>query len=496
MWPWDYYALENVLCRTIGRNPNIHGRLSVKDGFVNAYLASFGNKFDVKWSDQIAFRLEQGPILTFIDKDLFLPGYAHAGNKTVYKQHLWSSLSVCGPRKWNKSDRVGAVSFELSNPDALYDPDALQRRLKQVSGNKFATLQSDPKDLIEICCNGFKIFIYFGFTSGGENFFSEHITINPNICIDFNEGVMVEEAVKASVACARFFGFSIAHPIIPKHISVIPYIERKKPRPEQNEFLLNVPFPKVAQDSHKTDPRDSAWFLRSDEIRQQLSESLRVWMDRQGAWSNIYELLDKLLGYRPMISGDRLEAAFKIVEKVPFCSREDENWAKKVATLEKSFMESNISERFSDKEKERIINRIRSLKDETGTMRIERLFDSLRNTWSDNLELTAWFFGNIREAWAQRGKTAHGKIIIDDKQEFTKLTFAAETFAFMLIASDLELGNDPVGRLSEAKLMTYLHGGYHAQRPDICQKYEKKFPKYAHANISRPTARKKYKKGK
>ncbi|MEL6369164.1 MAG: hypothetical protein AAFR03_00465 [Pseudomonadota bacterium] len=410
---------------------------------------------------------------------MFFPGRAHAGSRVVHQQQLWSGLSVCGPNKWNKSDLVGCVSFELSNHDPLYDPNALNRRLSEIAENRFAIPNSNPDDLIEIECEELKIAIYFGFSSGGESFFSEQIRIRPNVSIDFKNGVTVEEAVQVALVCTRFFSFSIASPVVPKHTSVFPLADRRKSRQNWREFLLFVPFPKTDEVAQQTDPRDSAWFLESQEVRAQLSESLKIWMDRRKAWEDVYELIDKLLRFRPMISGDRLETAFKIVEKIPLGSHGDELWASKVDELETSFVESEIATRFSERERNRIINRIQSLKEETGTMLIERLFDHLKTSWPKGSCLSAWFYGNLREAWSKRGKTAHGRIIIDDKDEFTKLTFAAETFAIMLVACELNLGDDPVRSLCQAKLMTYIHGHFHAQPPNICQKYEKKFPKYA-----------------
>lgn len=491
MLHWEYYDLDSALCRSIGRNPNIHGRVSVKNGFVDVRLSSFGGKFEIKWTDSLALRLENGFILTLIEKDLLPPGRFQAGNNIVATQHLWSNLSLCGRRKWNKSDKVGAVTFELSNSDALYDPEALRRRLKQVAKSKFSIPNSGRRDLIKTSCDGLDIDIYFGFSSGGENFFSERVTIVPNITIDFTTGVSVKEAVRASLTCARFFGFSIAYPMVPKYMRVYSYSDKHKERREWQEFLLYAPFSEAVSDRRETDPRDSVFFLEDSATRTQLKKSLSIWMNRRAEWENVYELVDKLFSFGRILSGERLETAFKIVEKTPYKPPEDERWNKKVDSLVSAFSESDVSKTFSGSfksdgsEKKRVLDRIRSLKYESGPMRIERLFDHLRKKWPHEYDLSSWFFGNIKEAWTQRGKTAHGKIIINNRDDFTKFTYAAETFAIMLVACDLSLGTDPVRKLGSGRLMTYQKGMYHAQPPDVCKKYEEKYPKYAYANRKR-----------
>lgn len=114
-------------------------------------------------------------------------------------------------------------------------------------------------------------------------------------------------------------------------------------------------------------------------------------------------------------------------------------------------------------------------------MKLERLYDTLREQWPGNkYELSAWLFGNLKEAWSLRGSTAHGNIIIEEHElgHFARCLYAAEAFAFFLLTHGLDLGADPGRKLDSGRLLPYFMHGNWAPPPKLCEAYEAKYPKY------------------
>lgn len=298
----DTYSYKDVACRTLSRTPNLHGKFSLDDGFAWLHLVSFDERFEVNSSEPISVVLEDGSVVSLINKDAERPGYSVYYGRSVSHQVLLSNLSVCGARQWPNDARIKSISFEVTNSDAaLYHPEALRIALDWALKIGARTSPLAKQETYRVECGDVTIEFFFGHEENSATWFDRHVHVRPLVTIEFREATVLSEGLDAAIAFVRFLAFSTATVIRPVRLNAQLWGARDDDH--EARFSVFAKFPSGTGEREKPDFRDAVWSLSEDAERAMFFNSLRVWMDRRKSWRAPYELMEMALQHRPFLSG-------------------------------------------------------------------------------------------------------------------------------------------------------------------------------------------------
>jgi len=233
---------------------------------------------------------------------------------------------------------------------------------------------------------------------------------------------------------------------------------------------------KYAEKTERSERLHGAFVLmHDDQERDAFVECLVAWFARDAEWEGAASAMSDAFKLREMMTPNRLLNATKWIEATPGTKPEQAIAKGHIAALSNLMSREAIKLGY-DKIRGRLSNSLGQIAKEQNADRFLRLVRQLQTRFGADVvgeDLAAW----VAEAFTLRGKIAHGPLLRQSEQEyelFAKAVHAAECFAYLMLISDLPMGEAGRKRVAHALMVEYYRAGIKGTSPSEFKKAKSK----------------------
>ncbi len=378
--------------------------------------------------------------------------------REVQRQHIYSNIAVVGPIAWGGAEQVRRVRFVIDHSKPM-----LMHEAKVGALARHAEGDEEARELFAEAVEGATVRVGYSRRVSREYGPPTVFEINPSFQIEYAESVTIDAYLDTVLAVVRFCAFSMGRHMHPSSIWIgketraewLQSINEGRPG---HEFEVLYRWPEVVADGEDETAWGSPLIARNDDELTALRVCLVAWIGRLSEWSNAYELMMIGLRLRGEVSANRLLNAFKWFEEIPL-TRYQAALSKDDAELIGAAAAAKGRELGYDLEN-RIVGALRTIRTEANEARFARLI-SLVTTRFGGKVLKADVVEHLNQAVAFRGRCAHRNFVPADDQEqlnFMRSVRALEALCYLLVALDLPIGRDGIGRIRRNKFVSdYLY---------------------------------------
>jgi len=447
---------DTVHCKELVSGHQLAGRFSYsRDKGLLTTLFSFDEYIHIEPEAPIYLLTEQLEVLSLFDS-FGGPGRRWNGEppKILHTHSINSNTVIAGEDMWAVEDRVKRVGFSV--PEAF---SILKNRQKLERLNLSKPERKDDDWLVlDLKARNKSIRLFY--LASYEAMGNEPREVIPRFEIEFNDPVELSDYVSSMQEVLTFLSFALGVRVSPENISIsrislreyLDYAEQGKHLKDHRVLSL------WSQDEIKSDDFHLSGvpvFALDINDLDALGQSLLAWVERAENWLDVYLLMVVCFSKRNEISGARLLAASKWLEKIPT--------AKPEKTLSDEDMNKVVDAAFSAAgslqegiERQRIAGSLRMVSYESRSQHMQRLVSLAweRRQLPRPLEE---FVKHLKLAQLFRGKAAHGHLELSEEQPFrecARAIAALEALCLILMAVDLPLSEDGKDRLFGHRVVT------------------------------------------
>ncbi len=447
---------HRYLCREEASEDRIHGSFEITAREMILSLLSFDEFFFLNEIPAVPVRLENNHYVTLFHNIYGGPGQSWTQGeppKRAYTQTISANIVIAGPEPWPADRLIRNVQFKLPLADSLLKHnetyDALARaEMWDIPDNR----------LLEITLGNVRVAISYAIRgSSGDR---PRTRISPQIEIDFFDGRSLDTYLPTVYSIVRFFSAALCLRLRPydteiRELSHEEFVAAVEARAPANSFEAHYIWPhKEGLEEEKAEPHASFALSFDDDKRNNLTECLKAWLERDQEWSKATALMMGSFKLKDEISGERMLNAFKWLEEIPTAAQLRPIDPEHVNTIAASAAEAAKALGYQDWQ-ERIRGSLSVLRFESHRDRFARLVATLRDRFGATI-VDDEIVDHLVKATGFRGRIAHGHFEQDSDEDFSafmKANAALECLNYLLMLRDLPLAESAIERIRSSRIL-------------------------------------------
>lgn len=445
---------EPIFIRELGKDNPRSGIAVLSRTELSLTLHAFEELTKTDPDQETAYLTEAGEILTLHGFFSSFPGYRQGSGAIVYHEVLRANTFVIGPKPWREDDLLRRCTFSVEGTDdQLHNNPRFDAILRAVAG------EEPGLDVFSITCGDATLTV--GYTMTSSRIFNRAPQLQPRFAVEFADGRAIQDARRMIRSVVRFLSASQCRELAAEDIRISrltlkeSYAKALEGTELPYNYALHVYNPDPPRELEYRFFARSFVYLREDQDMELFKVCLAQWVARDEEWDAAAELMLGSFRLSREISGTRLLAATRWLERIPA------NEA--AASMGDNDFDQVVQAAVTRAEKlghaglgARIRGSLRSIKTETNRQRIERLV-ALATTVVDTLSFEPdALIAACMKARDFRGQAAHGRVALKSEREevdFELAIYGTECLAYLLMLVGLPLTDEARRRVFDTELV-------------------------------------------
>ncbi|WP_373928455.1 hypothetical protein QTN93_15065 [Sphingomonas aerolata] len=360
-----------IFVRELSSDSPRSGIASLNPSDISVTLHSFDEMVKIDAEKTAAFVTEDGEVLTLHNYFDTFPGYSQGAGGIVYHEYLRGNTAIVGPETWHEDDLLKRCTFSVEGiDDQLHNNPRFEALLRKSSDEKAST------EVLSLQIEDATISVYY--TMSSNWIFNRAPELRPRFELEFPEGNKLFDASDIIYSIVEFLSASQSRALVANDIKIYRSTQTEM-KANLNDvgdfpyhyFVYNFEQEPAASIEYQFFAKSFA-YLRENRDMELFRACLKQWLTRSEDWREASALMVAGFKLSKEMSGARLLAATRWVERIPGNQAAgdmlDEHFAEIVRAA------AAKAEEIGHKGLEgRIKGSLRSLKSETNRQRLERL---------------------------------------------------------------------------------------------------------------------------
>lgn len=453
---------KRYYCEVVDHPDRLGGTFAIDGGDIRASLVSLHEFFHVDDGASLRVRTEDNWIASMFETLGGGLGRRHGEVTTAFWQDVISNVTLVGLDAWTDEDRVMRVSFRVPGADALFENTPLYDRALNADAGGMLTEAFACTTAKETVSARLALTVSLRSTRPDK--------ATPWFGIAFSEGRTLTEMRHAVTRVVRYLsclaGVALeASEVAASRYGHEDYLRRVDHREPVHDHQVHYYHGADEHRSHAVSLHSMLASLHDDRDRVAFEAGLRIWIERDDAWSAATAMMMATLETQTEMSASRLLDSTRWLEDVPGAEARgviDKLHAKALGKLVGKWATKlgygEVGGRYR--------NAVSLISTESHRDRFVRLVGELRSVFGLDIigdDIVDWLVEGIR----MRGPAAHGaRTAIDDDQEvFSAAVYSMECLDALLTLKDLPLGAAAIGRARRHPLVQRYRQACMGRRP-------------------------------